>query len=167
MNDQIRRLMDAMIDYDAGDPMRIHHLLKVHAFAAAIGRSEGLDERTQLILECAALVHDIGIHLAEETYCDCSGKYQEMIGPGEAETLMKNLGFPADVIRRVSYLVGHHHTFDQVDGPDYRILLEADFLVNLYEDSVSPEGQRQAYEHVFRTETGKRYCRAMYPAVEA
>lgn len=166
MNELIRRLMDAMIDYDSGDPMRIHHFLKVHAFASAIGRGEGLDQRTQLILEAAALVHDIGIHLAEETYGDCSGKYQEKIGPGEAEELMSGLGFSRDVIQRVSYLVGHHHTYDQVDGPDYRILLEADFLVNLYEDSISPEGQKQAYEHIFRTETGKHYCRAMYPAAE-
>lgn len=167
MNDQIRRLMDAMIDYDAGDPMRIHHFLKVHAFAAAIGQQEGLDERTQLILEAAALVHDIGIHLAEETYGDCRGKYQELVGPGEAEPLLKGLGFSRDIVDRVCYLVGHHHTYDQVDGPDYQILLEADFLVNLYEDSVSPEGQRQAYEHIFRTEAGKRYCRALYPAAEA
>lgn len=32
----------AMIAYDAGDPMRIHHFLKVHAFARLIGLSEGL-----------------------------------------------------------------------------------------------------------------------------
>ena len=166
MNAQIRRLMDAMIEYDSGDPMRIHHFLKVHAFAAAIGRGEGLDERTQFILEAAALVHDIGIHLAEETYGDCSGKYQEKIGPDETEEMMAGLGFSRDVIQRVRYLVGHHHTYDAVDGPDYRILLEADFLVNLYEDSISPEGQQQAYEHIFQTETGRRYCRAMYPVTE-
>lgn len=167
MNDQIRRLMDAMIEYDSGDPMRIHHFLTVYAFAAAIGRGEGLDERTQFILEAAALVHDIGIHLAEETYGDCSGRYQEKIGPGEAEELMAELGFSRDVIQRVSYLVGHHHTYDVVDGPDYQILLEADFLVNLYEDSISPEGQQKAYEHLFRTETGRRYCREMYHVMEA
>lgn len=166
MNELIRRLTDAMIVYDAGDPARIHHFLKVHAFAAEIGRGERLDEYTQFILEAAALVHDIGIHLAEETYGDCSGKYQELAGPGEAETMLKALGFGQDVIQRVCYLVGHHHTFEPVDGLDHRILLEADFLVNLYEDSISPEGQRQAYEHIFRTETGKRLCRLLYPASE-
>ena len=164
MNELIKQLMNAMIDYDSGDPMRIHHFLKVHAFASAIGREEGLDQRTQFILEAAALVHEIGIHLAEETYGDCSGKYQEMVGPGEAEELMNKLGFSRDVVQRVSYLVGHHHTYDQVDDLDYRILLEADFLVNFYEDSVSPEGQKLAYEHIFRTETGRRYCRSIYPA---
>lgn len=158
--------MDAMIVYDAGDPMRIHHFLKVHAFAAEIGRSERLDERTQFILEAAALTHDIGIHLAEETYGDCSGKYQELTGPSEAETLLKSLGFAGDIIQRVCYLIGHHHTYDMVDGPDYQILLEADFLVNLYEDSISPEGQQQIYEQIFQTETGKRLCRLLYPAAE-
>lgn len=80
---------------------------------------------------------------------------------------MKALGFPEDVIQRVSYLVGHHHTYDMVDGMDYQILLEADFLVNIYDDDISPAGQRQVYEYIFRTETGKRLCRLLYPAVDA
>lgn len=162
----LHKLMEAMIEYDQGDPMRIQHFLKVHALAAAIGREEGLDEQTQFILETAAVVHDIGIHLAVETYGSSSGRFQELTGPAEAETLLAGLGYPEDVIRRVSFLVGHHHTYDQVDGPDYQILLEADFLVNLYEDDVSPTGQRSAYEQIFRTESGKRFCRLMYPAVE-
>jgi len=162
----MHELMEAMMEYDQGDPMRIHHFLKVHAFAAAIGREEGLDEQTQLILETAAMVHDIGIHLAVETYGSSSGRFQELAGPSEAEALLEKLGYPEDVIRRVSFLVAHHHTYDQVDGADYQILLEADFLVNLYEDDVSPTGQRSAYEQIFRTETGRRFCRQLYPAVE-
>lgn len=167
MKNSIRHLMQAMIVYNAGDPVRIHHFLKVYAFASLIGYYEHLDEHTQFILESAALVHDIGIHLAEETYGDCSGKYQELTGPGEARITMKALGFPEDVIQRVSYLVGHHHTYDMVDGMDYQILLEADFLVNIYDDDISPAGQRQVYEYIFRTETGKRLCRLLYPAVDA
>ena len=74
MKHSIRQLMDAMMIYDMGDPARIHHFLKVYAFASIIGQGEHLDEHTQFLLEAAALVHDIGIHLAEETYGDCSGK---------------------------------------------------------------------------------------------
>ncbi len=54
----------AMCRHDAGDARRIQHFAKVHAFAALIGRAEGLDEETQLTLEAAALVHDIGIRPA-------------------------------------------------------------------------------------------------------
>ena len=50
--------------------------------------------------------------------------------------MLGRLHFDEKIIRRVSYLVGHHHTYDQIDGLDYQILVEADFLVNLYEDGV-------------------------------
>ena len=164
MKHSINRVLQAMIEYDSGDPMRIHHFIKVHAFAAYIGRQEGLDKDTQEILELAAIVHDIGIHLAVENYGSASAKYQEMIGPGEAEAMLEELELPEDVIKRVSYLVAHHHTYDLVDGPDYQILLEADMLVNLYEDRIPPASKRKAYQMVFRTETGKKLCRLLYPA---
>ena len=35
---------------------------------------------------------------------------------------------------RICYLIGHHHTYDKIDGTDYQILVDADFLVNLYEE---------------------------------
>lgn len=166
MNDQILRLTEAMIRYDQGDPMRVHHFLKVYAFASAIGAREGLDEHSQFILEAAALVHDIGVHLAVETYGSPSGRFQEMVGPAEAETMLQALDFPADVVERVCYLVGHHHTYDQIDGKDFQILVEADFLVNLYEDSVSPVGQQNAYDQIFRTQTGKAFCRQLYAVTD-
>lgn len=158
-------VINAMIAYDAGDPMRIHHFLKVHAFARLIGQGERLDSHTQFTLETAAVVHDIGIHRAEAVYGSSHGKYQEELGPAEAEALLTGLDWPRGVIERVMYLVGHHHTYDHIDGPDYQILVEADFLVNLYEDAISEDGQKHAYERIFRTETGKRLCRELYPAV--
>lgn len=66
------------------------------------------------------------------------------------------------MIDRVCYLVGHHHTYDHIDGSDYRILVEADFLVNLYEDGVSEETVKNAYDKIFRTEAGRRMCRLMF-----
>lgn len=161
----IEAVINAMTAYDAGDPMRIHHFLKVHAFARLIGLEEGLDPDAQFILETAAVVHDIGIHRAEAVYGSSHGKYQEELGPAEADVLLTRLGWPRQVIDRVMFLVGHHHTYTEIDGPDYQILVEADFLVNLYEDAVPPAAQRHAYEAIFKTETGKRLCRELYPAV--
>ena len=37
--------------------------------------------------------------------------------------------------------------------------------INLFEDKVSPEGCRNAYHKIFRTESGKRLYRTMYPTV--
>ena len=158
------RLMAAMIRYDSGDAKRIQHFLKVHALARLIGTEEGLDSDEMVILETAALVHDIGIRLCEKKYGRCSGDLQEKEGPAEARRLLEELGYPPAVIERVVYLVGHHHTYRHIDGRDYQILVEADFLVNLYEDAVSPEGIRRAYDAVSRTESGRRLCREMFMA---
>lgn len=164
MKPDIPAVAAAMIAYDQGDPQRIHHFLKVHAFARLLGLEEGLDPHTQSLLEAAALVHDIGIHPAEARYGSSAGKYQEELGPAEAEALLSRLGWPPEDIARIAYLVGHHHTYTAIDGPDYQLLVEADFLVNLYEDQIPPESQRHAYKTIFRSAAGRRLCRELYPA---
>lgn len=156
------RLIEEMVGYYSGDPKRIQHFLKVYQFAKLIGEQEELDEQTRFTLETAAIVHDIGIRNAEEKFGQCNGKLQEQEGPPEAEKLLAALGYDENVINRVSYLVGHHHTYTNVDGMDYRILLEADFLVNIYEDGLDKEAVLSVLENVFRTETGIRLCRTMF-----
>ena len=158
----ISSLIDEMIAYDKGDPRRIQHFIKVHDFARTIGQLEGLDDDTLYILESAAVVHDIGIHVCEEKYGSCEGKLQEKEGPALAKEMLERLGYKQEVIDRVCYLVGHHHTYTNIDGIDYQILVEADFLVNLYEDAVSLDAVRKAYEKIFQTESGKKICRNMF-----
>ena len=155
-------LFIGMINYYAGDAKRIQHFVKVHAFAKLIGEKERLDEKTLRTLEAAAYVHDIGIKPAEEKYGSCDGKLQEQEGPAAARELLERLGFDAETTERVCYLVGHHHTYKDIDGIDYRILVEADFLVNLYEDGLGEAEADSVCERIFRTESGKRICRAMF-----
>lgn len=155
-------LITEMMKYYTGDPKRIQHFIKVYQFAKMIGEMEGLPEEEQHILETAAIVHDIGIKPAEEKYGSCGGKLQEQEGPDVAEKMLQRLGYEPKLIDRVCYLVGHHHTYDQINGSDYRILVEADFLVNLYEDSVSKDAVKNAYDKIFRTETGRRVCSLMF-----
>ena len=145
-----------MISYDHGSPERIQHFLKVHSFAKTIAVSEHLDEKTLFITEAAAIVHDIGIRLCLEKYGDGNGKLQEKEGPAIAEKLLSDLGFSGEVSERVQYLIAHHHTYNNIDGIDYQILVEADFLVNMCEDELSEEALQNAYRNIFRTETGKK-----------
>lgn len=173
MDRRIQRLMSDMIEYDAGDPRRIQHFIKVHDLAAAIGIGEGLDEETLFILESAAVLHDIGIHNAERRYHSSAGKYQELEGPGEARDLIERLNrsgtgeevYTPEEIQRICYLIGHHHTYTGIDGPDYQILVEADFLVNLYEDGSPLRACRAAGERIFRTATGRKYLKDMFLTV--
>ncbi len=159
------RLLYAMMEYEKGCPKRVQHLLKVYEFARMIGKMEGLDTHTQFVLESAAVVHDIGIRPALEKYQSSAGSYQEVEGPPEAKKLLENLGWPEDVTERVCWLVGHHHTYTDIQGIDYQILVEADFLVNLYEEESAPSVQKNVYQKIFRTESGKKICSLLYPAV--
>ncbi|WP_455715081.1 HD domain-containing protein [Anaerosporobacter sp.] len=155
-------LLQEMITYYTGDPKRIQHFIKVHSFAKLIGEMEQLDTTTLQTLEIAAIVHDIGIKVSEEKYGRCNGKLQEQEGPILAKNLLEKLNLDESIIDRVCYLVGHHHTYTVVDGIDYQILIEADFLVNLYEDSLDKQAIKAAYQKIFKTSTGKELCKTMF-----
>ena len=151
-----------MIKYYHGDPKRIQHFVKVHSFAKLIGESENIDEHTLFILEATAYTHDIGIKPAEAKYGMCGGKLQEKEGPAPARAMLTELGFePAD-IDRICYLIAHHHTYKDIDGIDYQILIEADFLVNLYEDNASRKVLELAIQHIFKTKTGIAIYKEMF-----
>lgn len=155
MDIKTAELIMAMTEYDKGDVERIQHFMKVHSYAAIIGRMEGLDEETLVILETAAILHDIGIHKCEEKYGSEAGNLQEQEGPPEAEALLDRIGgYTKEQIERVKFLIGHHHTYTNIDSLDYQILIEADFLVNLYENADMFMPAASARDKIFRTKTG-------------
>ncbi len=157
------KLMAAMLEYDKGDAPRIQHFIKVHNFAATIARLENIDDDTAFILETAAILHDIGIHASERKYGNAGGKHQEELGPAEALKLMNEVGgYTNEQMQRVCFLIGHHHTYSGVDAIDWQILLEADFLVNAFEDHLSQESILTFEKRVFRTASGHRLLHDMF-----
>lgn len=160
---KIQELSLAMINYDNGDPKRIQHTTKVHAYATLIGLGEGLDAETQFILESAALVHDIGIRASEKKYGHQNGKLQEQEGPAVAEELLHKLGgYTEEQIARICWLVAHHHTYHVCADMDYQILIEADFLVNLYEDQEPKSAVQTVRETIFKTQSGIKLLDEMF-----
>lgn len=158
----INKLHFEMIRLYSGDAKRIQHFCKVHSYAKLIAEMENVDGDTLFVLEAAALTHDIGIHYCEEKYGDCNGKLQEKEGPAIAKRLLSDLHFEERVSERVQYLIAHHHTYEDIDGIDYQILVEADFLVNLHEDEASERVVEHAYQKIFRTDAGKKICKEMF-----
>ena len=59
-----------------------------------------------------------------------------------------------------------HVKFFHIDGIDYQILVEADFLVNIMEDRLSDKVALSAYHNIFRTACGKKICREMFALKE-
>lgn len=156
-------LIIKMTEFNNNDPIRIQHFIKVFQFAHTIGVKEGLDERTLLILDIAAIMHDIGIRPSEEKYGRCNGKLQEQEGPPYAKQILVEFkDVSVEEIDRICYLIAHHHTYDNVDGLDYRILLEADFLVNALEDNLKKDAITSFKNKVFKTTTGLYFINTMF-----
>ena len=79
----------------------------------------------------------------------------------ESAALVHDIGIrPA--VERICYLVGHHHTYTDIQGLDYQILVEADFLVNFYESAMPLDAVQGAYDRIFCTQAGKELCRLAY-----
>lgn len=155
-------LVMEMMRLYAGDPARIQHFVKVHAFAAMIGRAEKLDAETLETLEVAAIVHDIAIKMCEEKYGSGAGPLQEKEGPALAREMLLRLGCDAARTERVCFLVGHHHTYDGICGEDWQILVEADFLVNLFEGGEPKSAAERVERNIFRTRSGREMLREMF-----
>lgn len=150
----IGKVMQMMIDYSAGNLYDVNHFLKVYALAKTIGEQEQIDAFQQECLELAAITHDIACPLCREKYGNTNGKAQEREGEPLARELLNKLGCDAELIDRVCFLVAHHHTYTAVDGPDYQILLEADYLVNADESDYASKSIVAARDKVFKTQTG-------------
>ena len=155
-------LILAMAEYFAGDPKQVHHFMKVQSFALVIAQEEKADKRICDILEAAAVVHDMGVKVAMELLGESSGKLQEELGPGAAEEFLRRLHIPDDIANRAVWLVGHHHTYDNIVDLDHQILVEADFLANFYDENMSREQILDAYRNIFKTETGKKLCHDLH-----
>lgn len=151
-----------MIDYFGTDVRRINHALKVHAFARHIAMSEKLSAEALFIVETVALLHDIGIKVAEEKFNSSSGHYQEIEGPAVARELLHDMQIHTQTLERIVYIIGNHHSYHKVDGLDFRIIIEADFLVNVFEDAINMHAIKVFHDKHFETKTGKLLLAKMY-----
>ena len=159
---QLAELCKAMIAYDKGDPRRIHHFLKVNAFAHQIGLEEGASDKILFLLDAVPDVHDIGIHEGERRFGRNDGMIQQELGPDEARPMLEKLQFEKEDIDRICWLIAHHHSYGSIDGPDAQILAEADMLVNQYESGASRQQNEALYKRLYKTEAGKRLFRELY-----
>lgn len=160
--DTVDKITAKMIDLYRGERPSIAHFLKVYAYAKTIGRLEGLDEEIQMTLEIAAVVHDIACPLCREKYGSAAGNLQERESEALLRPFLAEFGLPETVRERVIAIVCRHHTYTDVDGPDCRILLEADYLVNADEGDLSPQAIKAFRESVFRTQSGIKLLNSIF-----
>ena len=151
----INNIIMDMINYNSHDARRIGHALKVHSYAKMIAEEEKINSDELFILEISSILHDIGIKECEKKYNRCGGFLQQKEGPLVAKKILLNYNLDDKILERVLYLIAHHHTFKNVVGMDYQILLEADLIVNAQEEYITEYAFRNAAEKLFVTDTGK------------
>lgn len=158
----VSKVMEKMIRFSNGNIHDIEHFVKVWSYAKTIGELENLEPAVQFILETAAITHDIACPLCREKYRNANGKLQEQEGPVLVKSFLADTGLKAEQIDRVAFLVGHHHTLANVDGPDWQILLEADYIVNASENSYAKETIQGFWETHAKTASGKRMIQEIF-----
>lgn len=154
-------LVQAMEAYFGQDVKRINHACKVTEYAEELLKQEGGDYS---IVIAAALLHDIGIHLAERKYGSTQGKYQEIEGPPIAREILSRLSFPPQQIEEICQIIAHHHSPGMVDTLNFSILYDADWLENLRDEYDIQDKSKLSsiIEKLFLTKSGKDLAWKVY-----
>jgi len=149
------------------DFKRIGHATKVARNAEQIAREEKGDVA---IVLTAAYLHDIGIKEAEARHQSTDPKYQEELGPPIARDILTKLGATPGLIDEVCDIIGHHHHPRPEETTNFKIVYDADMIVNLEEGmgngSRDPEKLKTLIEKSFLTETGRQLAKKTLLATE-
>jgi putative nucleotidyltransferase with HDIG domain len=121
-------LIDEIKKVFEGDQKRIDHALAVLDYAEQIQAAEGGDP---LVVKAAAILHDIGILEAERKYGSSAGKYQQIEGPPIAEQILRRYDLDQEAVGHVCKIIANHHSAKDIDTLEFRIVWDADWLVNL------------------------------------
>ncbi len=151
----VDELIAAMKKVFGDDEKRVGHALFVLNQAKEIIKEEEADPEVVL---AAAILHDIGIHEAERKHGSSAGIYQEMEGPAIAKPIMEEISLDKESIKHVLKIIANHHSAKDIDTPGFRILWDADWIVNT--PDLWPKADKglltEKIEKIFKTEAGKK-----------
>jgi putative nucleotidyltransferase with HDIG domain len=154
--------------YFKQDFKRIGHSAKVARYAERLGAAENADPAVVL---SAAYLHDIGIKEAEKKHQSAAAEYQHKEGPPIAREILDKLGANDDLIDEVCDIVGHHHTPRDEETVNFKVVYDADQIVNLEETQAKSALPRETLigliESGLLTESGKELARCTLLAEDA
>jgi putative nucleotidyltransferase with HDIG domain len=154
-------LVDEMKKGFAEDLKRIEHALAVLDYAEQIQAVEGGDP---LVVRAAAILHDIGIVEAERKYGSSAGKYQEIEGPPIAQEILGKYDIPTEVVEHICRIIANHHRAKDIDTTEFRIVWDADWLVNIPADfpNASKEKLQEIIDKTFKTHEGHKIATELF-----
>ena len=143
------------------DEKRKEHARQVTRYAEELLKTE---PGSEAVVITAAILHDIGIPTSIQKYGSTAGPHQEKEGPPIAHRILKDLGCPDKVTEEVCTIIASHHSPGEVDTDNFRVVYDADWLVNLKDeyDVKDPDKLARIIERIFLTRSGKRMARAKF-----
>ncbi|MFZ5801406.1 MAG: HD domain-containing protein [Candidatus Omnitrophota bacterium] len=155
------KLLKELEDYFGSDLKRINHAKKVMHFAEELLQQEKADWH---IVIPASILHDVGIKAAEEKYGSNAGHYQEKEGPEIARKILLRSGFKKEDIEEICEIIAHHHSPGIVNSQNFKVLYDADWLVNLKDEVATQDKMKlkTIIDKVFLTDTGKALAEKTY-----
>jgi len=158
------KLIQKMTDLFDQDQRRIDHALAVLDYAERIQAKEGGDP---LVVKASAILHDIGIQEAERKHGSSAGKFQEIEGPPIARTLIEDYDWGDEKIEHVLKIIANHHSAKDIDTLEFRILWDADWLVNLPDDAstLSQDQMKDRINEIFKTDTGRQLALQTFTSI--
>ena len=161
MADRISQVKAAMEEYFGDDRKRIENAHRVTAYACMLMEEEPANPDLVVV---TALLHDIGIREAERKYGSSAGNLQEIEGPPVAREVLTRVGFNEAFIGEVCEIIASHHSPGEIDTENFRIIWDADWLVNLGDECDLSDGSKteEMIKKIFLTRTGRRIARQTY-----
>ncbi|WP_417911684.1 HD domain-containing protein [Candidatus Electronema sp. TJ] len=151
----------SMRSYFGSDSRRIRHAEAVAEQAEIIGRQEPGGDLL-VIIACGCL-HDIGIKEAERKFKSSLPRYQHSEGPPVARELLTALKAQPELIDEVCDIIGHHHSPRETETVNFKVLYDADLIVNMAEEhQEKPLSQQQLDKMIslMLTQAGAKQARA-------
>lgn len=155
------RIIKELEDYFGKDVKRINHAKRVMHFAEELLKLEKGDWH---IVIPASILHDVGIKVSEQKYGSSAGHYQEKEGPAVARKLLLKIGLNNKDIDEICEIIRYHHSPGNIDTKNFKVLYDADFLVNMKEelDIKDKDKVEKIIDKAFLTDTGKQIAKKTY-----
>lgn len=140
-----QKLLKELEEYFGSDIKRINHAKKAMQFAEELLKKERADWH---IVIPASILHDIRV----------KG------GPEIARKILLKFGYKKEYIDEICQIIAHHHTPGKDDTQNFKVLYDADWLVNLKDEVVtkSKTKLREMINKVFLTDAGKNIAKKIY-----
>lgn len=112
----------------------------------------------------ASILHDIGIKEAERKYGSSAPHYQEKEGPPVAKEILIQMGLKKEDIDEICQIIAHHHSPGKINTQNFKLLYDADWLVNLKEEVNTKDKTKlkKVIDKIFLTNTAKDLAEKIY-----